>query len=97
MNCGWRENMLARICRACSLSVRVLPKPCQWKTSIPTLPPLQKKRTLHTRFTIRFAYVDLQEHSGKSRDQLVPELAYVASEVLPEGQRFQGNTHVEAL
>jgi len=46
---------------------------------------------------LRFAYIDLQEHSGKRREQLVPELACAMSEGLPVKKKFQGNTHAEAV
>jgi hypothetical protein len=46
---------------------------------------------------LRFAYLDLQEHSGKHRDQLACELARSISEILPRRQRFQRSTHAEAM
>lgn len=46
---------------------------------------------------LRFAYIDLQEHSGKSRNELVPELARSMSELLSAKERFQGNTYSESL
>ena len=46
---------------------------------------------------LRFAYLDLQEHSGKSRDQLACEIARAVSETLPGKKRFQESTHAEAM
>src|SRR5262249_35762614 len=46
---------------------------------------------------MRFVFVDLQELSGKNRDQLVPEVARTASEGLLPKERFQGSSHTEAL
>lgn len=46
---------------------------------------------------LRFVYLDLQEHAGGGRDQLLPALADAISEKLPKGQRFHGQTHAQAL
>jgi hypothetical protein len=46
---------------------------------------------------LRFVYVDLQEHAGKDRDDLLPLLARSMSDLLPEGKRFAGSTHAAAL
>ncbi|MBI1928895.1 AAA family ATPase [Candidatus Poribacteria bacterium] len=46
---------------------------------------------------MRFVYVDLQEHAGKSRNQLIPEIARTVSEGLPAKGQFKGSSHAEAL
>ena len=46
--------------------------------------------------TLQFALLDLQDCQIENRDDLVPELARVMSDKLPE-KRFQGSTHREAL
>jgi len=46
---------------------------------------------------MRFAYLDIQEHSGKNCEQLAPELARTMSEELPVKEEFRGDTHAEAL
>lgn len=44
-----------------------------------------------------FVYIDLQEHSGKRRDEFVPLLAGAMSEHLSQGERFAGTTHQQAM
>jgi hypothetical protein len=46
---------------------------------------------------LRFVYFDFQEHSGKSRNALLPELAHAMSDAFSDKERFQGQTHTEAL
>lgn len=46
---------------------------------------------------LRFVYFDFQEHSGKSRNALLPELANAISDALSDKEQFQGRTHAEAL
>ncbi len=46
---------------------------------------------------LQFVYFDFQEYSRKSRNALLPELAHAMSDALSDKERFQGQTHAEAL
>lgn len=47
--------------------------------------------------SLKFVYLDLQEQAGKSRDELLVELARLMTEARPMDEPFQGRTHEEAM